>query len=292
MYIHIFRTSKTFRNWSYLVLGLIALSTLIITPLTIFSCRPVQFFWDKNIKGGTCLDVNALAYAHSGVAIVFDIIIITMPIGMLFRLNMALRRKLLIGVMFAIGGFGVIATVLRLQTLLVFGNSLDPTFDYIPVIVWTTAELAAGIICTCLPAIRKLLEKPMRRFIDSTWSNKRNPSGDMPQTPSAAAFLKDQNSFHDWSTGASSTRSGPSDTMSSRTDPMDTITSRIEEEKPGDIESGPGGILAMMGSEDAPRRAPYGPRYNWLREHGYPNRSSSWIPRPQRMSAMSTTWIR
>ncbi|KAH7353624.1 integral membrane protein [Plectosphaerella cucumerina] len=291
MYIHIFRTSKTFRNWSHGVLALLALSTLIITPLTIFSCRPLRFFWNKDIRGGTCLDVNALAYAHSGMAIVFDVIIITMPIGMLWRLNMALRRKLLIGVMFAIGGFGLIATVLRLQTLLVFGNSLDPTFDYVPVLLWTTAELAAGIVCTCLPAIRKLLEKPMRRLIDSTRSHRQNHSGETPATPSAAGFLREPKSFHDWSTGASSTRSDPLDT---RSDMMDTITSRIEDEEPPafrDIESGPRDFPPLRGMDDAPRKAPYGPRYNWLREHGYSNRSSSWIPRPQRVSAIGTSWI-
>ncbi|KAM0323755.1 hypothetical protein ACHAQA_008692 [Verticillium albo-atrum] len=176
MYIHIFRSSDAFRRWSYAVLSLLILSTVIITPLTIVSCRPIQFFWNKDIKGGTCLDVNALAYAHSGAAIIFDVIIITMPIRMLWRLNMAIRRKIQIGVMFAIGGFGLIATVLRLQSLLVFGKSLDPTVDYVPVVYWTTGELAAGIVCSCLPAIRKLLEKPaggnlgtpvLRTFLDA-----------------------------------------------------------------------------------------------------------------------------
>ncbi|KAG7118744.1 hypothetical protein HYQ44_005887 [Verticillium longisporum] len=204
MYIHIFRSSITFRCWSYAILSMLILSTIIITPLTIVSCRPVRFFWDRDVKGGTCVDINALAYAHSAIAILFDIIIITMPIGMLWRLNMPTTRKLQIGVMFAIGGFGLIATVLRLQSLLVFGSSLDPTADYVPVVYWTTGELAAGIICSCLPAIRKLLEKPTRRLVDSVKLRRIKKTGLTPLSPSAASHGAHKLLSRDCSSGSKS----------------------------------------------------------------------------------------
>ncbi|KAH6706866.1 integral membrane protein [Verticillium dahliae] len=204
MYIHIFRSSITFRRWSYAVLSMLILSTIIITPLTIVSCRPVQFFWDRDIKGGTCLDINALAYAHSAIAIFFDIIIITMPIGMLWRLNMPTNRKFQIGIMFAIGGFGLIATVLRLQSLLVFGSSLDPTADYVPVVYWTTGELAAGIICSCLPAIRKLLDKSTRRLVDSVKLRSIKKTGLTPLSPSAASHGAHKLLSRDCSSGSKS----------------------------------------------------------------------------------------
>lgn len=59
--------------------------------------------------------------------------------------------------MFAIGSFGCVATIVRLQTLLSFGTSIDPTWDYVPVTQWTELELAAGFLCVSLPSIRILL---------------------------------------------------------------------------------------------------------------------------------------
>lgn len=52
---------------------------------------------------------------------------------------------------------GCITTILRLHSLLSFSISIDPTWEYSDVTIWTGAELAAGIICASLPSIRKLL---------------------------------------------------------------------------------------------------------------------------------------
>lgn len=52
---------------------------------------------------------------------------------------------------------GCITTIIRLHALSSFRISLDPTWDYIDVVIWTGAELAAGIVCASLPAVRQLL---------------------------------------------------------------------------------------------------------------------------------------
>lgn len=61
--------------------------------------------------------------------------------------------------MFAVGGLGLVATIIRLGTLHVFSDFQDPTWDWIPLVYWTTTELAAGIICSSLPAVRMLLDR-------------------------------------------------------------------------------------------------------------------------------------
>jgi hypothetical protein len=47
--------------------------------------------------------------------------------------------------------------MIRLKALLSFGNSIDPTWDYVDAVTWTSLELAIAMICACLPAIRNLL---------------------------------------------------------------------------------------------------------------------------------------
>lgn len=38
-----------------------------------------------------------------------------------------------------------------------FKISIDPTWDYVQITIWTTIELASGFASVCLPSIRQLL---------------------------------------------------------------------------------------------------------------------------------------
>ncbi|KAH7128558.1 hypothetical protein B0J11DRAFT_273798 [Dendryphion nanum] len=154
-YLQIFQT-RGFKIAAYIVLGYIIASTMAIFLATIFSCIPVQAFWNRDIKG-KCIDINALAYANSGNAIANDVTLLILPLVFIRKLNMQRYRKIAVGLMFAIGTFGAITTIIRLHTLLVFRISVDPTWDYVPVTIWTELELASGFVCVSLPAIRILL---------------------------------------------------------------------------------------------------------------------------------------
>jgi hypothetical protein len=174
MYLRIFWAYRPFYIACYVVLTFILLSSSIITILTILSCQPVEFFWDRDIAGGSCLNITALAYANSGLAVLHDLIIIILPIFMLWNLQMSRKKKVFIGVMFALGGIGLVATIYRLQTLRDFGTTPDPSWEWVPVVYWTSVELAAGIIASCLPAVRTLLERFFKFFALST--NASEPS--------------------------------------------------------------------------------------------------------------------
>lgn len=171
MYLRIFWAYLPFKFVCYGALLFILLPSAAIILVTIFSCQPVAYFWDRDIPNGTCLDVSALAYANSGFAVAQDATLILLPIFMLWGLNMSRKKKIFIGLMFAVGSIGLLATIIRLRTLSVFGTLDDPTFDYIPVVYWTTIELAAGIIASCMPSIRILLERFSKVFhLSANWS--------------------------------------------------------------------------------------------------------------------------
>lgn len=157
-YMRVF-PGRTSRNASYGALAFTIVPSLTLTFLTIFSCRPVQMFWDKDIKTGSCLDVTALAYVNSGFAVAQDLVILVLPLAMLPKLQVKFARKIGVAIMILLGSFGWITTIIRLQVLSVFGQSVDPTWDYVPVANWTAVELATGVVCGCLPAIRSLLAR-------------------------------------------------------------------------------------------------------------------------------------
>ncbi|KAH7382013.1 hypothetical protein BKA64DRAFT_218410 [Cadophora sp. MPI-SDFR-AT-0126] len=156
LYLRIF-PHKSFRTATLATMGMIALSTTIIFLMTVFSCHPVAFFWNRDIRGGKCMDLDKLAYANSAMSIIQDLIIVILPLPVLAKLNMGKKKKIGVGFMFAVGSFGCVVSMIRLKSLLSFGTSLDPSWDYVDVTIWTIVELAVAMVCSCFPAIRNLL---------------------------------------------------------------------------------------------------------------------------------------
>ncbi|OLN86914.1 Guanine deaminase [Colletotrichum chlorophyti] len=175
-YLRIFTVPK-FRIAAYSLIGFLVVGQVVIGFLTIFSCHPIELFWDKNIHTGGCLDINQLAYANSALAIIQDLIILALPIAMLPGLQMNRNKKISVAIIFMLGSVGFISTIIRLQVLAVFGNSIDPTWDYTPVVWWTTIELGVVIVCACLPMIRTLVEKMFPGLTLFRWTSPK-PSND------------------------------------------------------------------------------------------------------------------
>jgi hypothetical protein len=61
-----------------------------------------------------------------------------------------------------------VVSVLRLQSLVHFANSINPTWDQWAVNVWSTVEINVGIICACMPAIRVFLVHLFPKVLGST----------------------------------------------------------------------------------------------------------------------------
>ena len=152
-YLQIFTTPR-FRKIAYVVLAFIIINSIAIFLVATFPCKPMASFWNRDIKNGKCINIQAAAYANSACALVQDIILLILPLVFLRNLQMKRYRKIAVGFMFAIGTFGAVATVMRLPSLSTFKISIDPTWDYVAVTKWSQLELAAGILCLSLPSIR------------------------------------------------------------------------------------------------------------------------------------------
>ncbi|CAI6336801.1 unnamed protein product [Periconia digitata] len=156
-YLDIFSTAyPRFRTAAHTILAYITLNTLILVFLTIFACRPIATFWNRDIKG-KCLDIPAIGYAVGVSAIVQDIILLVLPLTVIGSLSMDRLRKISAGFLFSIGAFGCIATVLRLHTNPYIKVSLDPTWDYASGMIWVELEVCAIYVCISLPSIRILV---------------------------------------------------------------------------------------------------------------------------------------
>ncbi|RDW66420.1 hypothetical protein BP6252_10055 [Coleophoma cylindrospora] len=157
LYIQIFAAYVRFRYFAICLGIYIIVGTSVISLLTIFQCKPLAYFWDRDLHG-TCMSIGGVAYANSAFSITSDVFLIALPMPILINLNMGLRRKIEVALILSLGSFGCVVSMVRLKALRTahFGISTDTTHDYILPVIWTALELAVAMSCACLPAIRNL----------------------------------------------------------------------------------------------------------------------------------------
>ena len=73
----------------------------IIVPAA--ACRPREKIWTPQLPG-TCLDINKLYLASAIFNCISDIAMLGVPIYLIWRLQMSIRRKIGISVIFCSGG--------------------------------------------------------------------------------------------------------------------------------------------------------------------------------------------
>ncbi|CAI7644391.1 unnamed protein product [Penicillium glandicola] len=134
-----------------------------------FNCVPLAKFWDPTVPG-FCFDKKALWFSNSAIHIVTDILILIYPMPVLKSLQLPKRQKYALMAVFALGGFVLITSVLRLKSIFVISNSDDPTYDNVGAAAWSAVECNVAIICACLPGTRAFLSK-LLPHIFSTRSN-------------------------------------------------------------------------------------------------------------------------
>ena len=72
--------------------------------VVIFNCRPVQYYWDKSIQNGHCINGNLESYLLAATNVVGDIVILILPIPWLVKLQLDTTKKIALIGTFLLGG--------------------------------------------------------------------------------------------------------------------------------------------------------------------------------------------
>ena len=87
---------------THFVIWLNLLFYIAIGLVTIFECKPREKIW-KPFLPGRCVNFNAVLITGASVNIVSDFVILAFPIASVWRLQMAVRHKIGISAIFAVG---------------------------------------------------------------------------------------------------------------------------------------------------------------------------------------------
>lgn len=88
--------------WAVLVACIAWLVSIFFS--SIFQCYPVSKAWDAtHMAPGSCIDQLSFFIASAATDLLTDVMILSLPVPMVFKLQMPLRRKLAVSGMFLLG---------------------------------------------------------------------------------------------------------------------------------------------------------------------------------------------
>ncbi|RDW57104.1 hypothetical protein BP6252_13850 [Coleophoma cylindrospora] len=177
-YLRIFPSPK-FRVTCYIVIMWCVVNMVLIELLILFQCTPISFNWDgwKGESKGKCLDLSALTYAAAGANLAQDLTILLLPLPLLLKLQVSMKKKLGVFFMFSLGIFICITSIIRITNLVQFRATTNPTWDFVDAIFWTGIEVYVSIIVPCLPATRALLVNVFPKVFGSETQNQSRSRG-------------------------------------------------------------------------------------------------------------------
>jgi membrane-associated HD superfamily phosphohydrolase len=109
----------------------------------IFACHPISNAWKyANTANGTCINRLAAAYTYGGLNVIYDIIVVVLPIPKLMRLDVSTRQKAGILSCFLVGFIATGCSIVRLFTLNGLTTARNITWDFVPAGFWSIVSLA------------------------------------------------------------------------------------------------------------------------------------------------------
>ncbi|KAK4234792.1 hypothetical protein C8A03DRAFT_18371 [Achaetomium macrosporum] len=149
-----FSVDKAFRIAVYVVMFIAVGYTLPNALLFAYICRPVAFYWDWSIVGGTCVNQQAVFDSANILNMSTDFLILLLPIWMLRPLRAPLLKKIGISLVLMTGGFVCGVSTMRMVTAKTGANNTDITWHYPVNLIWCLVEEYIGIVCACLPCLK------------------------------------------------------------------------------------------------------------------------------------------
>ncbi|KAL4940073.1 hypothetical protein BDV06DRAFT_224425 [Aspergillus oleicola] len=208
-YNRIFTISRAFHIATYIVGTFVMASWISSLAGLIFATNPVQAQWQVWIPH-TSIDSYPF-YMTMGVAnIVLDVSVLCLPQPIVWKLQMGRRRKVLVSLVFFMGGFVCITSAMRLYSITTVDLN-DATYTYFPTALWSMLEMDVGIICTCLPTLPHLVRyyraRAQKRIGSSrTGSDSVQPIFDvkpLSTDPSFRALVSSRDSYSRWGVNVS-----------------------------------------------------------------------------------------
>lgn len=114
-YIRVFNWKGRMLATCYATMGLLVATWLACDLAACFQCRPLAFWWDNTIPGGTCFNVQNFYRAQAITSPILDTIVLVLPVRSIWGLNLPERKRIELLLVFGVASVGLVASIVRVQ---------------------------------------------------------------------------------------------------------------------------------------------------------------------------------
>ncbi|KAA8649903.1 hypothetical protein EYZ11_001179 [Aspergillus tanneri] len=180
-------SSRLFRYVTYVVIALNVAIAVTWFTCDLLRCIPVYIAWAgwTGEESGQCIDFITVTLTNALVNIFVDVAMVAAPVYEITKLQLSKRKKVGVGLMFAMG---LLLTIVAIIRVVVFWNnrwSNNQTAQLQPIVHWSVIEVQIAVLCACLPATRALINHFLPDLVGSSgrksYATRNAPSNTYPE---------------------------------------------------------------------------------------------------------------
>ncbi|KAI0860558.1 hypothetical protein F4860DRAFT_478841 [Xylaria cubensis] len=155
LYRQLFKSKVWFYRITWAVSFAVAFQNAVVILVFNLQCIPISAGWDPTIKG-TCINVGLFALFFDLSNIVFDFVILAMPVPLVLKLQVSRQKKRMLIATFATGGSACVISIIQLKYISKLSSTSDSTWNNAPVAIVVSIECMIGFLAVCIVTYRPL----------------------------------------------------------------------------------------------------------------------------------------
>ncbi|KAL4876445.1 hypothetical protein BJY04DRAFT_231626 [Aspergillus karnatakaensis] len=193
---------KYLTRLSFFMFGIVACQATANVLTAAFQCRPVPKAWNVSIEG-SCVNINVFYLANAALNILTDLLTYTLPIRVIFKLQMPRKQKIALVFILCLGLFACVSSIIRITYIPEMLSSSDATWAISGAMYWSAIEINIGILAASIPSFKAIASRFLPRLIGEYSSNKAY----VPRSGSGFSKVQDITNGKGRSVGMNSLRS-------------------------------------------------------------------------------------
>ncbi|KAJ5551648.1 hypothetical protein N7535_000407 [Penicillium sp. DV-2018c] len=157
---------------SWIMTGVITAQATSFVLVAAFQCQPISEAWLGTGKG-QCVNINVFYLCNAALNILTDVLTYTLPIKVIFRLQMPRKQKLVLAVILCLGLFACVSSIIRITYIPAMLSSKDFTYAISGAMYWSVIETNIGIFAASIPSFKAIASRFLPRLIGEYSSGKK-----------------------------------------------------------------------------------------------------------------------
>lgn len=162
------------------------------SPLTLGS--PISAWWTLSFTPQHCINEKIHLLVQGILNIIADFLVVLIPIPVVMKLNLPIRQRIIVSMLFGAGFVVCLAGVVRTVYMYrVTDGYYDVTWDAFPVWLSTAVELYIGIVCTSIPPTKPFFARYLPKLLITSRHHGGSRGGWAPTFASSKNVLNNSN---------------------------------------------------------------------------------------------------